>query len=60
MHKVTENEAIKIALEIQHLDLANKKLIADTITANKKNTWYELTIILAVVAVAVTLTKLFL
>lgn len=50
----------KLQAETHKLVSENHKLVADTIHLEKKNRWFEFTLMLAVIAATVAVTKLFL
>jgi len=55
---MTHDEEIK--LEITNIDLANKKLLQDTVLLAKKNATYTLIIAPAIFALGIAFAKLFL
>jgi len=57
---MTDQQLQKHAAEVDKLQAETHKLVAENIHIMKKNIWFELTLMFAVVAASVAFTKLFL
>ncbi|WP_170940765.1 hypothetical protein [Pseudoalteromonas sp. NBT06-2] len=57
---MTDIELQEKLASIDKLQAETHKLVADTIHLEKKNKWFEFTLVLALIAATVAVTKLFL
>ena len=57
---MTDTELYEKLANIDKLQAQTHKLVADTLHTEKKNKWFEFTLILALIAATVAVTKLFL
>ena len=51
---------VKDELELTNIDIANKKLIVDTMLTIKKLAWFEATIMLGAIGIGIAIAKVFL